>query len=149
MHNAVKIALKVVSGMVAVIFLVVLWVLWNLGIIQALYNCDTTDYSPLIKKVAVPMQQELESFYATKRRFPTTQERDAMLERVGCKMEGSVCLYEGGRVKIISQESSCDYYIKFRVENTGCSLYLNNIGREKGKVSRVRCGNKPCINLKQ
>ena len=145
MHTAVKIALKVVLGMVAVIFLVIFWVLWNLGIIQALYNCDTTDYSPLIKKVAIPMQQELENFYATKRRFPTTQERDAMLERVGCKMEGSVCLYEGVKMKVMSQVSTYDYNYDLIVKNTYCTSFMN----QKGKIYDIWCQNKPCISLKQ
>ena len=144
MHNAVKITLKVVLGMVAVIFLVIFWVLWNLGIIQALYNCDTTDYSPLIKKVAIPMQQELESFYATKRRFPTTQERDAMLERVGCKMEGSVCLYEGERIVIergYQDSYNGDYDFWTTIENTTCFGGASARGKFKG----VYCRNRPCI----
>ena len=146
MHTAVKIALKVVSGMVAVIFLVIFWVLWNLGIIQALYNCDTTDYSPLIKKVAIPMQQELESFYATKRRFPTTQERDAMLERIGCKMEGGVCLYEGERIRIIAYDTTnYQYKLKLRIKNTGCYFGI----QDGGNHTSVSCANRDCISFKQ
>jgi len=60
-----------------------------------LNGCCWTDHSDTIKKVAVPMQKELEKFYTKNRRFPTAKERDEMLEKVGCKMEGNVCVYEG------------------------------------------------------
>jgi len=40
------------------------------------------------------MQKELEKFYTENKHFPTTQERDEMLEKVGCKMEGNVCVHE-------------------------------------------------------
>jgi len=63
-------------------------------ILYLLQGCCWTDHSEEIKKVAVPMQKELEKFYTENKHFPTTQERDEMLERVGCKMEGNVCVHE-------------------------------------------------------
>ncbi len=128
-------------------------VFWILNLcfffLSIFFDFGNIDYSSDIKKIAVPMQIELETFYTKNKRFPTTIERNKMLEKVGCVMEGSVCLFDNDFIKIISQESSYDYSLKLRLENTGCSLYLNNIGKEKGKISKVRCGNKPCIKFGQ
>ena len=46
------------------------------------------------------MQQELEDFYAKNKRLPTLKERDVLLEKVGCKVEGNICIYGEERIKI-------------------------------------------------
>jgi len=110
-----------------------------------LQGCCWTDHSDTIKKVAVPMQKELEKFYVKNRRFPTTKERDEMLKRVGCKMEGNVCVYEGERMAILLWKISYDYKIRIDLENTECLIGMDDTGRTRF----VGCGNSPCINLRQ
>lgn len=132
---------KIFLGVLVAIF----WLLWSLNIIQTLWNCDRTDYSPIIKKVAVPMQEELENFYTKNRRFPSTQERDEMLVKVGCKMEGNVCVYKRVKMKVKSQVSTYDYNYDLIIENTYCTSFMN----KKGKIYEIWCQNQPCISLKQ
>ena len=136
---------KIFLGVVVAIPVSIFWSLWEMNIIQTMWNCDSTDYSPIIKKVAVPMQQELEDFCTKNKRFPNTQERDEMLEKVGCKMEGNVCVYEGERMIIHLWKTSYDYKIRIDLKNTGCLFGMDN----DGSTRFVGCGNSPCINLKQ
>ena len=51
------------------------------------------------------MQKELEKFYTENKHFPTTQERDEMLERVGCRVDlsGNTCIYERENVYIFTK----------------------------------------------
>ena len=93
------------------------------------------------------MQQELEKFYKENKHFPTTQERDEMLERIGCRVDvsGNTCVYERERLKIISYESSYDYTVDFGIENTYCVLFMY----KKTKRNTLNCNNNPCISLKQ
>ena len=136
---------KIFLGVVLAIPLSILWLLWSMGILTAIAECDSTDYSPIIKKVAVPMQQELENFYAKNKHFPNTQERNEMLEKVGCKMEGNVCMYKNERISLEIENGKEDYYIRFTIENTGC-LYALDID---GEVRDIGCGTSACISLKQ
>ena len=94
------------------------------------------------------MQKELEKFYAQNKHFPTTQERDEMLERVGCKMEGNVCVYDGERIVIErgykdTYNGQYDFWIT--LENTICFGGISS----RGKYYKVNCRNKPCIKLGQ
>jgi len=136
---------KIFLGVVLAIPLSILWLLWSVGILTSMAECDRTDYSPIIKKVAVPMQQELEKFYIKNKRFPTTKERDEMLGKVGCKIEGNVCVYEKDRIKVESQVTTYDYNYDLMIENTYCTSFMNS----KGKIYDIWCQNKPCISLKQ
>jgi len=69
-------------------------------IIYLLQGCCWSDHSDTIKKVAVPMQQELENFYKENKRLPTMEERDVLLKKVGCKMQGNICIYRKEQIKI-------------------------------------------------
>ena len=140
--------IRVFLGIVVLMLLGVFWLLWEMNIIQTLWNCDSTDYSPIIKKVAIPMQEELEKFYTKNKRFPNTQERDEMLVKVGCKMEGNVCLYEGERIVIergYKDSYNGDYDFWTTLENTTCFAGASS----SGKYYKVNCRNKPCIKLGQ
>ena len=140
---------KIFLGVVVAIPLSIFWSLWEMNIIQTLWNCDSTDYSPIIKKVAVPMQQELEDFYTKNKRFPNTQERDEMLVKVGCEMEGNVCVYGGERMifrKVSVNSYNGDYEIDIKMGHTGCQ---SGIDSYDGGFSQVSCSNSACINLKQ
>ena len=137
---------KIFLGVVAAIPLSIFWSLWEMNIIQTMWNCDSTDYSPIIKKVAVPMQQELEDFCTKNKRFPNTQERDEMLEKVGCEMEGNVCVYAGERITIIAYDTTnYQYKLKLRIENTGCYFGIQNSGNH----TSVSCATRACLSLKQ
>ena len=91
------------------------------------------------------MQQELEDFYTKNKRFPNTQERDEMLEKVGCEMEGNVCVYGGERIILDEHETNTVYTIDFEIENSYCVLFRY----KKTNRNTVVCNNKACINLKQ
>jgi len=111
-----------------------------------LQGCCWTDHSDVIKEVAVPMQQELEKFYKENKRFPSTQERNEMLEKVGCKIERSSCVYERERITIIAYDTTnYQYKLKLRIENTGCYFGIQNSENH----TSVSCANRACISLKQ
>jgi len=118
------------------------------SLVTTLNNCDSTDYSPIIKKVAIPMQTKLEAFYSENKRFPTGKERNEMLEKVGCLMDGGVCIFELNR--IILKKSSLnsythDYEFWIKLGKTGCQFGIEH----DGDFNQVTCGNSPCIKLGQ
>jgi len=111
-----------------------------------LQGCCWTDHSDVIKEVAVPMQKELEKFYKENKHFPTTQERDEILERVGCEMEGNVCVYGGERLTlIVHYNTRYQYKIRIDLENTGCYFGI----QYNGNHTPVSCATSACISLKQ
>ena len=112
----------------------------------ALTGCCWTDHSETIKQVAEPMLQELKIFYEKSRRFPTTQERDEMLEKVGCKVSGNTCNYRHKKITLQNWTADDYYNIRMTHNNTYCSLYLNN---ENGTVDKLICRQEPCIDLGQ
>ena len=73
---------------------------WFLNIVFTLSGCGNIDHSDDIKKVAIPMQQELEKFHNQTKRLPTMEERDVLLRKIGCKMQGNICIYGKERIKI-------------------------------------------------
>ena len=110
-----------------------------------LTGCCWTDHSETIKKVAEPMAKELERFYMEHKRFPTDKERDAMLERVGCKVSGDVCRYKGKKMIIHNRKKSYNYKIRIDLENTGCFFGIS----KSGQHMNVLCSNAPCVDLGQ
>ena len=138
---------KILSTIVWLFFIGIVWligpVIWSM--IKVAYHCDSTDYSPTIKKVAIPMQEELKRFYAQNRKFPTTQERDEILKKVGCDMNGSICLYDGKKIKMYSTTISYKFKVVLKFGKTGCSFGIQNNGNHK----KVSCGTSPCIKLGQ
>ena len=111
-----------------------------------LSGCCWTDHSATIKEVAEPMLVELKTFYEKNKRFPTTQERDAMLEKVGCRVKGDRCMYHGKTIQLDVWRTNYDYKIRITLENTHGNF---NLYKENGKVSDIRIYQKPCISLKQ
>jgi len=138
---------KIFSMIVWLFFIGAIWLfgpfIWSF--IKVSYQCDGTDYSPIIKKVAIPMEEELKRFYAQNKKFPTTQERDEILKKVGCDMNGSICLYDGKKIKMYSTTISYKFKVVLKFGKTGCSFGIQNNGNHK----KVSCGTSPCIKLGQ
>jgi hypothetical protein len=111
-----------------------------------LNSCCWTDHSETIKEVAEPMLKELDAFYKKEKRFPTTKERNMMLEKVGCtKVEGNVCGYKNRNIVINEWRADNYYSIRMTYQNTYCSLYLNS----DGSIDRLSCKQNPCIDIGQ
>ena len=104
--------------------------------------CDSTDYSKTIKKVAEPMLKELDVFYKKNKRHPTVKERDIMLKKVGCEMDGDECLYDGERMLFETDSYNGTYTVGITLEKTYCYVTLQNL-------SNMSCYNNPCIKLGQ
>ena len=133
-----------ISKIIATItYLAVLF--WVLNIAFTFSSCGNIDHSEDIKAMAVPMQKELENFYQQNKRFPTTIERNDMLEKVGCKMEKNVCVYKRDRMKITNQATSYNYTIDIDLENTGCYFSI----QANGNHNQVSCGTNACIDFGQ
>jgi len=111
-----------------------------------LTGCCWTDHSETIKEVAEPMLKELKIFYSKHKRFPTTQERNEMLERVGCKMDGDKCLYQNYKIKLNTWFSNYDYKIRMTINNTHGNF---NLYKDSGNISDIRFYQKPCIKFGQ
>ena len=116
----------------------------TMTVLFVLHGCCWSDHSATIKEVVEPMLHELQAFYQKHKRFPTAQERDAMLEKVGCRVKGDVCVHKR-TVFNIDSGSGYDYFITFNYERTFCSVYL----KPDGSVTEPSCHNEPCISLKQ
>jgi len=126
-----------------------------------LTGCCLFDNTKVIKKVASPMFKELQVFYKKNKRFPTIKERNIMLEKSGCKMNGNICVFEGENLYVSRLGDGDDEYSQVIVtkddepydiiENPGSpiigrcifSIYSNN------SSDTVICGQKSCLNLRQ
>ena len=121
---------------------IILLVLTALAILN---SCCWTDHSEEIKKIAVPMAKELEHFYEKEKRFPKIEERDRMLEKVGCKMDRGVCKYKNKNFRLKERTIANYYDLIITYENTYCPIYLNN----HANVDKIGCLQNPCIELGQ
>ncbi len=110
-----------------------------------LTGCCWTDHSETIKKVAEPMLVELKAFYWKNKRFPSTEERNEMLEKVGCKVSGDKCKYKGRKMIINAWKKSYNYRIRIDFENTGCLFGI----QDDGNHDKVECDNSPCVKFGQ
>ena len=118
--------------------------LLTIMILGAITGCCLTDHSKIIKEVAEPMLKQLKHFYAKNKRFPNVQERNEMLEKVGCRMDGDFCGHKKKSINI-SSASGYDYSMAFNKERTFCYIYLN----PDGSVKEPSCHNEACRSLKQ
>ncbi len=110
-----------------------------------LTGCCWTDHSETIKEVAEPMLVELKTFYWKNKRFPSTEERNEMLEKVGCRMHGDKCKYRSMLILLGQLETSYDYTINFKADNSYCVLhYIKKTNRNV-----VNCHQQPCIKFGQ
>ena len=111
-----------------------------------LTGCCWTDHSETIKEVAEPMLVELKTFYWKNKRFPSTKERNEMLEKVGCRVHDDMCLYHNKKIRLDEWTTNYDYKIRMTINNT----YGNfNLYKDSGRVSDIRFYQKPCIKFGQ
>jgi len=108
-------------------------------------GCCWTDHSKIIKEVAEPMAKSLEQFYKKEKRFPTIEERDIMLEKVGCEVHGNVCTYKLKDISLKERVVTNYYDLIMMYQNTYCPLYLNN----NATVDKIGCLQKPCLDIGQ
>jgi len=118
---------------------------WVLNIAFTFSSCGNIDHSDDIKSMAVPMQKELKLFYQQNKRFPDIQERNEMLEKIGCRVNEDVCNMKNKKIVIHSSVARYDYMISFYMNNTYCTSWL----KEDGHITELWCQNKPCIDLGQ
>jgi len=78
-------------------------------------GCSHPHYSPKIKEVATPLQSNLKAFYQKYKRFPNDAERDALLEKSGCKVKNNRCYYRGYSF-LIESEVHNGYSITIKLE---------------------------------
>lgn len=124
-------------------------VFWVLNIcfffLSILFNFGNINYSSNIKKVAIPMQIELEGFYTKNKRFPTTIERNEMLEKVGCVMDKGVCVFDGDRIRVRVKITKYSYIFRSSLGNTGCFSAIGN----DGHYTKASCATSSCIKFGQ
>ena len=108
-------------------------------------GCCWTDHSKMIKEVAEPMAKHLEQFYKKEKRFPTIEERNRMLEKVGCEVHGNVCTYKLKDISLKERTVTNYYDLIMMHQNTYCPLYL----KSNATVDKIGCLQKPCIDMGQ
>ena len=107
--------------------------------------CDSTDYSEIVREVAKPMLKELDSFYKKNKRHPSVEERDKMLKKAGCEMNGDKCLHDREEILIETDSYAGSYSVGMTLKKTYCNFTL----RDSGELSSIRCYNNPCVKLGQ
>jgi len=105
----------------------------SLGVIF-MVGCSHPHYSPKIKEVATPLQSNLKAFYQQYKRFPNDAERDALLEKSGCKVKNNRCYYRGYSF-LIESELYSGYLITLKLEGSDCSTGIF----KSGNVMPVGC----------
>ncbi|MBU1668728.1 hypothetical protein KKC13_09940 [bacterium] len=121
-----------------------------------LTGCCLIDHTKTIEKVAEPMLKELQQFYEEYKRYPNTKERDVMLERSGCKMNGNVCFFEKEELRIIHSiiDSKGDYYIRIRIFE-GNPVPKNSLAScrfgiyKNGVPNDIGCSKRACLDWRQ
>lgn len=127
----------------------------NLTLLATLLSgCCLTDYRPTIEKVANPTLKELEAFYKTNKRFPNTKERDVMLEKAGCEMQGDICMFEGNELTVTKsgKNLSGDYYMSIEVINKETNYDVASCGFSiytYDEKDFVMCSKRPCVTIRQ
>ena len=111
--------------------------------------CDDTDYSDLIRELAVPIEQSLEEIYQTTNRLPTIVERNIAIEQAGCILNATVvskdnlgdyyyCRYKNKEFRINPWQreltSGKEYEVEIRHKRSDCSLEID------GEIGNVFCG---------
>jgi len=120
-------------------------ILLTIATLFTMTGCCWTDHSETIKEVADPMLMKLKQFYAEKKYFPNIEERNKILEKVGCKVNGDVCKYKGKKIALKMDETDYDFTIDFGISNSYCVLHY----MKKTNRNVVNCNQKPCIDLGQ
>lgn len=110
-----------------------------------LTGCCWTDHSDTIREVAEPMLKELDAFYKENKRHPNVKERDIMLKKVGCEMDGDECLYDRDKILIDTHSYDGEYSFGMTLEKTYCNFSL----QKNEELDSVRCYNNPCVKLGQ
>ena len=109
------------------------------------FSCPNPDYTEEIKEILYPVSKILEYFYTESQRFPSTSERNKMLENNGClfgdKGDG-YCEKDGVNFKVWNDSISnppSDYTLHIRYKDVSCWVGLRSNGRKK--YSLVSCDN--------
>jgi len=107
-----------------------------------LSGCIHPDYSPTIKEVATPLRSNLKAFYQQYKRFPNDAERDALLEKSGCKVKNNRCYYRGYSF-LIESELAHGYRITLKLEGSDCMTGL----LKDGTIRPVGCQDLGYLNF--
>jgi len=105
-------------------------------------GCIHPDYSPTIKEVVTPLQSNLKAFYQQYKRFPNDAERDALLEKSGCKVKNNICYYKGYPF-LIELKLTHGYRIILKLEGSDCATGLF----KDGDVMHVGCQDLGYLNF--
>lgn len=123
-----------------------------------LTGCCLVDYTKIIKKVAEPMFEELESFYKEHKRYPNLEEQEKMYKKAGCKMKGNICTFKGSNLTITRIEKTYvgDYRIIIQViDKNEINIHKQSLADcrfgvyKDGTLNSVGCTKRPCIELRQ
>jgi len=105
-------------------------------------GCSNKNYTPTIKEVLIPTRSNLKAFYQKHKRFPNDTERDALLEKSGCKVKNNRCYYRGYSF-LIESELYAGYLLTLKLNNSDCKTGLF----KDGDIKMVSCQNRGTTNF--
>ncbi len=123
-------------------------ILLSITILFMIFGCCPTDYTKDIKKIMNPFSKGLTDFFAENGEYPTSEQRDKILENAGCKIVDSnnkICKFKG---QSFTYESNLELSRKlyfFAIAKKGSHCYLDM--SPDGKIVDKKCIKDSCINI--
>ena len=111
-----------------------------------LVGCCGENYVKEMEGLSQKTTDKLLTFYQTKHKYPKINERNSILESLGCKMiSENVCSFNGRKISVESKIYLKNYRIYFTMGKNFCDFGIN----EDGSIDNVSCRKDDCISLKQ
>ncbi|MCF6245708.1 MAG: hypothetical protein L3J43_11830 [Sulfurovum sp.] len=109
--------------------------------------CCPTDHTSKIKKIAQPMSENLSQFFHEMGNHPDEQQRDALLEKSGCKISKNTshtCTSKGNTFRYASnlELNTNTYVFMLDFEKSFCGIEMTS----QGEVQPMSCGTQSCIS---
>jgi hypothetical protein len=113
-----------------------------------LVGCCPKDYTSEIRRIMVPMQKNLKVFFEEEGIYPSTAQRDILVEKSGCKITDSqkkTCIYKN---RSFTYESNLEltqnrYFFSIAKKGNHCSMHMTT----EGKMEKIQCIKESCITL--
>ena len=111
-----------------------------------LVGCCGENYVKEMEKISNNTSQQLVAFYKKNKKYPTIEERNKILETVGCTIKNkTTCSYNGRDITIKSEKRNTGYRIKFYLGKNKCFFGLNL----DGSIGSMSCRKDDCIKIGQ
>ena len=109
-------------------------------------GCCGENYVKEMKKLSNNASQQLAEFYKKNKKYPTIEERNEILETIGCTMKSeTICSYNDRDITVKSTNDNIGYDISLYLGKNFCYFGLNT----DGIADSVSCRKNDCIKIGQ